>query len=1044
MVNNVLKFVIMISMLLFNLSAYSQAEKYKLLDPEIITKHVELHLFVDEVETPFYADMLRDLSSVPLDEIDDAIITILIDTKLYQNVEVERLLTKNNELIFIARAHTIKRIQDVIINGISSSEKTEYLRLLSTQRGQPYNESLVKLDSIKLEKNLMEHGYLNAKVDFVTVNDVSSGYIQLVFNVSKNNPCQIDQVLIQDSYANILNFLTAPVETGTICDLKLINEVLEMQKENYLEQGYLQAKVRIKDISYSSNKESAKIILQIDRGSRTTFQVFDQDSGLLNQDFLITKQRLTYSDIILMSDADLLLILTNFYEKQGYAFANVLGPEKIVDKNGNTTLKFLLKKGTFVKIGKITFIGSLPISENQILEKMGLVKSLFLTGIPFVQDNLSNYRDKLKNIYLDNGYADVHVLNPDFIPSQDKSEMNLIFRIEKGNRYIINDIQILGSPKNFNPDQKKLSTILAVGDPLSYLKRQNYLDEYRRQLLSQGYLYAQIQVSQALLPDSSDLRKVNLTINIIPGPVVRIRKIYVDSDIIGKENAIISASSLEIGDIFEQDSFEMARLKLLKHDLFSSVSIDALDINAVDRKETWLDVIIHARAKTGYSLGLSPGWSTFRGYLFQTDFTLNKLNDDGLRFFSTASVSQEKQQQSFASTYTEQILGRQISLGLSESLFKLGPIVTPLDMSSVFGYQVAAESLTNREYITLLLTSEWKPSFFDLNWNFKESFIYENSKSTSSESAVIQTIDSPSITIREFLTSVTLDTRDNIAWPTSGSFYNMQVGIARFGFGSDVQFNRYNGSIDTYFPIYKKLSGAISLGGKFITDTLNKDGSTVTPPASRRSTLTDVALVRGFPENYGSTAPGQLLWIHYANNGVANCNTQLAALGATNLMYLKTEARYRFNEIFGMVLFVDSAANYFTQEETNQINRQMNSQIAAAQSSTTQCVPDKATLVSSSPIHLQDLSFLEQYWNQAYVSTGLGFRVILGDYATLSLDYGYPLKDPAANNSQCMSPSDALNSSTPPICVTRIQDSSYLWGYFQFKGAVHLRIGAQF
>ncbi len=1028
-------------MMLLKISVYSQTGKYKLLDPAIDPNPVELHLFVDGIETAFYADMLKDLSRVPLEELDDAIITILIDTKLYQNVEVEKLLTKNNEYIFIARANTIKRIQDVIIKGLSSFEQTEYLRLLSTQRGQAYNETIVKSDSVKLEKNLIEHGYLNAKVSSITVNDISTEYIQLVFNVNKNSPCRIDQVLIEDSYANILNFLTVPIETGAMCDLKQINETLEIQKENYLEQGYLQAKVMVKDVSYSANKESAKIILQIDRGPRTTFQVFDQDSGLLNQDFLITKQGLTYSDIILMSDVDLVNILTNFYQKQGYAFVNVSTPERVIDKSENTIIKFLLKKGPFVKIGKITFIGTLPVNENKVIDIIGLNNGIFSKGIPFVQDDLSGYRDKLKNLYLDNGYVDAQVSIPDFIPSQNKTEMNLIFRAEKGNQYIINDIKVLGNPEGFQPDQRKLSSILALGESLSYLKRQNYLDEYRRQLLAQGYLYAQIQISYVLLTENSDLQKVNLVVNIIPGSVVRIRKIYVDSDIIGKERAIISASTLEAGDVFDLESFETARLRLLKHDLFSSVTIDALDINAVDRKETRLDVLIHARAKTGYSLGLSPGWSNFRGYIFGADFSLNKLNDDGLRFFSNASVSQEKQQQTFATTETAQILGRQFNLGVSESLFKLGPVVTPLDMSSIFGYQVAAESLTNREYLTVQIISEWKPAFFGLNWNFREAFIYENSKSTSSESAVVQTLDSPSITVREFLTSATLDTRNNAAWPTSGSFYNMQFGIARFGFGSEVQFNRYNGNIDTYFPIFEKLSGAISFGGKFITDTVNKDGSTVTPPASRRATLTDSAIVRGFPETYGSTAPGPLLWIHYANNGVANCNTQLASLGATNLIYLKSETRYRFNEIFGMVLFVDSAANYFTQQEANQINAQINSQVAAAQPSATQCVPDSAALIAPNPIRIQDANFIEQYWQQAYVSTGVGFRVILGNYATLSLDYGYPLKDPDLN---CESPSQALNNSTPPICVSRIQDSSYLWGALEFKGAIHLKIGAQF
>lgn len=1024
-----------------NFSVFSQSGRYKLVEPSEKAKDIELHLFVDGKETAFYSDMLASFSNIPLEELDEAIIAELIETKLYQNVEIEKLLTSNNEFIFITKAFTIKRVQEVLINGLSNYEVSEYQRIISTQKGQPFNESVLNSDKEKIVKNLVEHGYLNAKIDSVLINEVSSDYVQLVFNIDKKNPCRVDQVLIEDSFSNLLNFFTAPIETGSICDLKSIRETLEFQKENFLEQGYLQANVKIKDISYSANKESAKITLQVDRGPKTTFQIFDQDSGSLSQDFLISKQGLTYSDIILMSDSDLLSILTTFYQKQGYAFPNISGPERIVDKNGSTILKFLLRKGPLVKIGKISFIGSLPRDEDKVIEYIGLESSFFSTGIPFSKDNISDYREKLRNLYLEEGYADAQVAMPDFIPSQDKSEMNLIFRIDRGSRYIVNSLKIEDTTKGFEFDKKKLASILNPGAALSYLKRKNYIDELRRQLLLRGYLYNQIAISQVLVSANSDIKKIDLIFNIVSGPIVRIRKIYVDSDIVGKNNAIISSSNLVSGDVFSQESFDNARLRLLKHDLFSSVYVEALDLSALERKDLRIDIIIHARAKTGYSLGLSPQFSTFRGYIFAVDFALNKLNDDGLKFFSTASVSQEKQQQTFASSETKQILGRQVSLGLSESLFKLGPIVTPLDMSSSFGYQVAAETLTNREYIIVNLSGEWKPSFFDLNWSFRQSFIHENSKSTSSESAVVQTLESPSITIRELLSSVTLDTRNNVAWPTSGSLYNIQGGFARFGMGSQVQFNRYNMSVDSFFPIYQRLSGAISLGGRFITDTENESGNTVTPPASRRSTLTDTALVRGFPET--GTAPGPLLWIHYANNGVANCNTQLASLGATNLMYLKAETRYRFNDVLGMVLFADSAANYFTQQETNQINSQMNNQVSAAQPSNTQCVPDSASLITANPVNLQKINFFEQYWREAYVSTGVGFRLILGNYATINLDYGYPLKDPSSNYSDCVSPDEALASATAPKCVSRVQDSNFT-GFLKFKGAIHLKIGAQF
>lgn len=225
---------------------------------------------------------------------------------------------------------------------------------------------------------------------------------------------------------------------------------------------------------------------------------------------------------------------------------------------------------------------------------------------------------------------------------------------------------------------------------------------------------------------------------------------------------------------------------------------------------------------------------------------------------------------------------------------------------------------------------------------------------------------------------------------------------------------------------------------------MHESGTTVTPPASRRATLTDEALIRGFPETYGSAAPGPLLWIHYANNGVPNCNTQLASTGGTKMIYLKSEARYRINETFGAVLFLDSGESYFSQGEVNQVNNQIAQQIASSSPSSTQCVVDNAALISPSSLTPRNRDIVSQYWQQAYVSTGVGLRLILGNYATVNLDYGYPLKDPTSSLSNCVSPSQAQNSDTPPTCITRIQDSTMLWGKLNFQGAIHFGIGAKF
>lgn len=1032
-------FFILLLFVSYGAYAKSENETQKIIE----LKQVQIYLSVDGAPQNLSESILNDLKNIPLNEIDDGLIYLLIRDENYQNVHVKHTSLLEKKVIVQVEAESIKRVQDVRLNGLKYSEQVEFRRSLSTQVGYPFRTNNLEKDKEKLEKILRRRGYPNAVVNNYEAKKIKQDTIAVSFEVDKGAACHIEQITVENFKRNYLNFLSLPIETGSLCDLDAINESLERLKENYWEEGYLNAQVELKEIVYSQSKESASLFLKIQRGTKTIIQVKEDNEGFLNLDFLKTNQGITFSDLLLLSDADLKDILLNFYLKQGYAQAWVSDAKRDVDSDGNTVIQFELKKGPLVYIDNVYFSGELPDKEKNILDEMDLRvgKKTY-----FAQENLENYRDKLKSIFLKKGFLEADVPLPTTSYSAARNSVDILFKVVRGKRFFIDGVVIDGIPQNVKLDNSKLNEIIKKESPYNFENRLLYEDEIRKQIVGQGFYYAQIKTTQTIVKKDSESSLVNLRFEVTAGPLVRIRGVFAEGDLFNKTEMIISLSDLKPNDPFTQEKLDKARIALMRHGLFAAVNVEPLDPTALSRHEPEIDVIIRARAREGFTLSLSPGYGTKRGYRFEADFALNKLNSDGLRFIANASVSQENQQQSFASTETKQILGQQLSLGLTEPLLKIGSFLTPFDVTGLVGYQVIGETLTNRQYQTLKFISEWKPQFFGLNWNFTSSLIHEVSNSQSAVSAIVQTIDSPSIQIREVLNGVSLDTRNNMAWPTSGGVYSLQYGFARFGLDSDVQYDHYLIDTDYFFPIYKRLSGAISFGGAFTVDTVNRDGTTVTPPASRRATLTDRALVRGFPETYGSTAPGPLLWVHYQDNGVANCNTQLASIGATNLIFLKTEARYRFNDTFGMVLFGDSGSSFFAQSEVNRINYEIAQRLAGGGTSIgNQCVVDKASLIAPPSFNQKEYDILEQYWKNAYMSAGLGFRVILGSYATINLDYGYPLKDPADNESGCVSPQDALNSNDAPVCVTRIQSDTTLFGTgIRYKGAIHLSIGSKF
>jgi outer membrane protein insertion porin family len=1038
-----IKFILLVIFFLIN---------FKLLASELVNEidDYKIIFIVDEKYEKIPDNILSEIKKTPIPEVDDAIIFYLVNENKYENIIVKKYLDKKtSKFVYLVNGSFINKIQTVILDGLNQFDQTFIQKNLNLQPGRIFSLSFINEDINKIQINMREKSYPNAVVKGYEVVPSGSGQINLIFKIEKGNACRIDQVVVENSNSNIFNFINLPIETGSLCDISSIDQKLLQIKTNYLAQGYLNAKAKIKDIEYSENKERAKLILTIDKGQKTIIQVKDENNSLINFDFLKADQNIiNYSDIANASDSDLNSLMTNYYLELGYPYVKVEGPEKSLNSDQDLVLKFLVKKGNYVKIKHVYFIGELPESRSAVLDELQISDSIFSKDSPFIQSNIQIYRDKLRTIYLRNGFADAKIPLPDFRFSSDGTEANLIFNPIRGDKYILSSVNINNLPNNFKIKNRKLNNILKIGDIVTFDNKQSYLDEIKTQLLNEGYFYSQVKIKQDLTQTNQGIRFVKLDIEVTSGPLVSIGDISVQGDTFGKNESIISSSGLNAGGIFSQKALEEASSRILRHDLFSSVSIEPRDAQVFDRGENKIDIVIRVRGKSGYSLSLSPGWGSLKGYRFSTDYSLYNITSSGLRLISGASLSQERQQSSFDSSNTKQILGQQFNIGLTEPLFKFGEIYTPFDLSAVAGYQVAAETLTNREYETLKGILEWKPTFFGQDFSITSTLVHEKSISTSAESAVVQAIDSPSLVIREYMNTVSIDNRNNLAWPTFGSLFSFGFGMARFGLGSDVQYNRYIPKMNFYFPIYKKLSGALLIGGVFLSDTINKFGDTVTPPASRRATLTDDALIRGFPETYGSAAPGPLLWIHYNQNSLApNCVTQLASVGGTNLTYIKAETRYRFSDLFGMVGFLDTGESFFSPKEVAQINSIIANQINPDAILRGQCTVDKASLIAPDTPDFDNNNFLKEYWHQAYVSTGIGFRFILGNVAAISLDYGYPLKDPSQHDGRCVTSSDAQLSNDAPACVSRFQESNYnffgLYG-FKFKGAVHFAIGAQF
>ncbi|MFZ9520447.1 MAG: POTRA domain-containing protein [Silvanigrellaceae bacterium] len=994
------------------------------------------------------SDLLAILNELPASDISNAIIHVLFERLGLQNIVVSRVSQDGGGVLQVT-ANRLPRVGEVAFRGLNSAQIRQVRVALKTKVGLPFIVEEAERDREAIRSKLAERGYLMARVDSPEAVAGLGGELKVVFPVSLETPCRIAEIKTEPD-ESFFDYFTTPIELGSLCDKAALEEVLERQKSRLLADGYFDSHLSLLSLSISADRQRASLKIRYVRGPKTRIEVLNRQTGIVTDVVSEFREKISAYDVLNLSDEELRAEVRREFFNRGFATAVVTGPVRVTDPNGDTVVRFFVQTGPLIVISDTQFIGELPLPRQEVVERLDLIPGVLEGSVPFVEDSLPRYRDKLVGLYLDEGFAEAAVADPVAQFSPDGRSVKLVFEVKAGYRSVLRDVTILGRPVDFNLTKSFQEKTLQPGQPLNAQILRNLEDEVRLELMNAGYAYASIQVVTKSLPPVGLVRPIQVTVDLNPGPLVRIGKIYAEGDSFGKQERIIIESGLRTGDIFSPDGLEQCRARILKHDLFDTVIIEPISAEALERRDSVLDLVIRLTAKRSYSLGLSPSYGTRSGYRFNVDFAKNNLSADGLRFTSALALSQEKLQSSVFSN--QRIMGRKVTIGLMEPLIRFGSYVSPLDWSIVSGLEVSAQSLSDRYFETLDTGFAWRPQFAGRSWTVQSRVIHEWSKAFGEDLKPLEALDRPTVKIREFLLAASFDSRDNVEWPVNGMTFDVVSNHARFGLLSDVRYDRYSVDTGFFFPIYRRLSGAINLGGIKVSDVVNAQAVAVTAPSSRRATLAGRSTVRGFPEASSTVTPGPLLWLNFVppqGNPSLQCQPTVKPIGATNVLYAKSEVRLRspwLGESLGFAGFLDSGAAFFTGTELQTLQTRLKGEGDYLDpGSEDQCALKAASVVGDGSINLLSRDFFKDYSINSYFSAGAGIRYIISNFASINVDVGFPLHEPqdAGRNEKCINPSDVAGTSEAPACVKR-RSTSRLFGLFPVPGAYHIGIGANF
>jgi beta-lactamase regulating signal transducer with metallopeptidase domain/HEAT repeat protein len=214
------------------------------------------------------------------------------------------------------------------------------------------------------------------------------------------------------------------------------------------------------------------------------------------------------------------------YHEKGYPFATIELAQGDLQHDPNRAVVFQIDEGPKVKITRIEFQSARPLDatlpENKASAKDAV---LMLSGGTFDPNSSDSDLDSLKAYYHSLGYFDVQI-TPEKVFSDDKSKIEMNYRIAEGPRYRINSIAIVGNDVISDDELRRLMKV-KPGEEYNQRHVDKDIEAVLAKYAAHGRLFAQVH-PLGKFPDEP--RLVNLVYQIDEDKVYRLRDVQSPKD----------------------------------------------------------------------------------------------------------------------------------------------------------------------------------------------------------------------------------------------------------------------------------------------------------------------------------------------------------------------------------------------------------------------------------------------------------------------------------------------------------------------------------
>lgn len=301
--------------------------------------------------------------------------------KYFQKVEAYREeISDQDTLIFRVQEKPI--VSNISFEGNSEVSKDDLKAEIKSKKFSIIDINTVQSDVKKLQEFYEEKGFYLASVDH-ELRELDEENIELVFKIKEFQKVRVKQITFLGNKAFGDDELKGIMETreeglfsilsgaGNFKEFNFQNDI-ERLRYFYRTKGYFQINVGTPEITVSEDKRWVFITVKLNEGPMFTINEIDFQGEKLFGDKELKKkinikEGSIYSEESLRQDIQL---LTELYQDEGYAFANVLRTLDIVPGENKVNIEFSFEKGKLARFGHIRILGNTKTRDKVIRREL--------------------------------------------------------------------------------------------------------------------------------------------------------------------------------------------------------------------------------------------------------------------------------------------------------------------------------------------------------------------------------------------------------------------------------------------------------------------------------------------------------------------------------------------------------------------------------------------------------------------------------------------------------------------------------------------------